>query len=102
MASLLDFYANQSITWKQRTGNDRYGQPSYAADATIAARWNEQRRMVRNPMGEEVVSEASCQTTAAVKVGDRLVDVAGRTWEILAVSISYDLDGVEQFRIARV
>jgi hypothetical protein len=102
LSSVIDDYTNQTITWKAKNGHNLSGQPTFAADAAIQGRWEETRRLVRNVKGEEVVSEAMCVTSAAVKVGDHLVDVAGREWEILAVSVRSDLDGNELFREARV
>lgn len=88
----------QTATWRRRTGQDQYGKPAFAPDATVACRWEWKRRMVRSISGDEVVSEARVFTRAAVGAGDVLVDPAGRAWTVIAAGPQYALDGSELFR----
>lgn len=95
---MIGVYLAQTATWRRRTGQDEYGQPSFATDATIACRWEWKRRVVRSLAGDEVVSEARVFTRDTVLAGDVLVDPAGRAWTVITTSPQYALDGSELFR----
>lgn len=95
---MIGQYLAQTATWRRRTGQDGYGVPTFAADASIACRWEWKRRLVRSLTGDEIVSEARVFTRDAVNAGDVLVDPAGRAWAVISASPQYGLDGSELFR----
>lgn len=95
---MMGAYLAQTATWRRRTGQDGYGVPTFAADATITCRWEWKRRMVRSLTGDEIVSEARVFTRDAVNAGDVLVDPAGREWTVIGASPQYALNGSELFR----
>ncbi len=95
---MIGRYLAQTTTWRRRAGQDAYGKPTFAADETIACRWEWTRRMVRTLSGDEVVSEGRVFTRDVVNAGDMLVDPAGRAWTVIASSPQVALDGSELFR----
>lgn len=94
---MLSDYANQSITWKRRTGQDDRGTPRYEEPAVIRGRFQHKRRMIRNANGEEVVSEAFVMTEAHVRTGD-ILGWDGRDWPVVSVSTVPGLMGEELHR----
>lgn len=95
---MMTSYLSQQSAWKQRTGSDGYGQPVYAAEATIPCRWEQKRSLTRDAQGNEVVSEARVYVTAAVAVNDQLIDPDGRAWTVITVWVRRGLAGTEEFR----
>lgn len=67
---MIGVYANQTATWKKRTGVNEYNEPSFAASQTIKCRLEPRLKMVRNREGQEVVSESVLYTESAVSYGD--------------------------------
>lgn len=94
---MMDDYLTQSITWKRRTGQNSYNEPTFTT-SSIKVRWVDKRRFVRKFTGEEVISESTIYTQALVEPGDVLVDPDGREWTVLTKSKSPELDGSELFR----
>lgn len=99
--SLLDAYAGlmESVTWKQRTSIDQYGDPSYT-DSTISVIWYDDEKLIRNADGEEFLQMAFIQTTALVQKGDAIVR-GGFTWPIKGIQKTPAWAG-EQFRIGNL
>lgn len=54
---------NQKVTWAAITGHNAYNKPTMAPPETIPARKERRVRLVRNNLGEEVVSNTTvyCQ-----------------------------------------
>lgn len=90
---MIDAYANQLVTWKKKTGTNDYNEPSYAADATIKARLEYHRKMVRNAQAQEIISEARIYTRTAISPDDVIVTSDGREWTIITVASQPALDG---------
>lgn len=88
---------NQTATWKQKTGQDAYSQPTFAADRTINVRWENKRRLVRNSKGQEVVSEARVFCIEAINPDD-VFTFGGRDWPVIAVLEDPDLAGTVLYR----
>lgn len=103
---MIDAQLNQSATWRQQDGTYTLeGQPNFKPDQALApdsalggVRWEHSRRIVRNPRGEEVVSEARVFTLAAVEPNDQLIDEADRAYVVITVSPKMGLDGTENHR----
>lgn len=95
---MIEDYANQTITWKRRTGQNAYNEPTFAPDASIKVRWEDKRRLVRSFTGEEVISEATIYTESLVEPNDVLIDPDGREWTVITKGKSPDLDGGDLFR----
>jgi len=94
---MLDAYSNNVVTLESKTGTEFNGTPKFAEPTTIPARIQYKRKLVRNNMGQEVVSEITLYTEATVKTGDRITIGDGKHI-VIAVSIHNDLDGNEAFR----
>ena len=60
-------------------------------------RWEAKRRLVRNPQGQEVISEARVFCKSAVQPGD-VLEFNGRNWPVITVSETPGLDGMTYFR----
>ena len=72
-ASDLAAMLNQTVSWKAKTGQDRYNVPTY--DTTdIAARKEQKRRMVKDQFGDEVVSMTTVFTQSAIGLEDEIDD----------------------------
>ncbi len=93
---MISAYLNQTAVWHSVTGRDKYGAPT-TTSKTIAVRWEEKRRLVRDAQGHEVVSEATVYCTETVLVGD-LLEYSGRRWPAIAVSVIAGLNGEEHHR----
>ena len=98
---MLDFYTNQTIPWRKKTGVRDNGAPLFAPASDIRGRFEYSRRLIIDAKGERVVSEARAYTKAPVAPGDTLT-WDGREWIILAVRTEYGLSGVEMHREARL
>jgi len=86
---------SQTVTWKQVTGVNAYGENT-TSSSTIAVRWEGRRRLVRDTQGREVISEARIFTLAAISPGD-LLTYGGRDWPVISVSESRDMAGALLF-----
>ena len=92
---MIGSYLAQSIWRKSRSGVDGYGQPTYRTPVETKGRWLEKRRLVRNAMGEQVISQVSVTLTPdeAVGVGDELSADGVTYLTVIAVSADRDLAG---------
>lgn len=95
--NMIDSYLNQTSTWYQATGQNEYGEPTFADPVMINVRWEGKRRLVRDNQGREVVSEARVFCIQAVQPGDKL-KYGGREWPVIAASSVPGLDGGESHR----
>ena len=73
LSSRMDLYLNQDVTWKSKTGQSGYNEPTYES-STITARKEQKRRMVRDAQGEEVVSQTTVYTQSAIGMEDKIDD----------------------------
>lgn len=83
-------FLKQTTSWEAKTGENDWGDPTYAAAVSLPARVEEKQRRVLNASGNEVLSETRVMLVDEVAVGDRLdgsvvqaresiVDVGGNT-----------------------
>ncbi len=100
-------YFNQTISIKRQKvdadGNTLYnadGTPQFET-ATIKGRFVEDRRLVRDASGREVVSEAKLSTIEAIRPDDRVVD-DGREYAVLHLAKARDVDGVFSHYVVRL
>ena len=80
--SLLDAYTGlmESVTWKQRTGIDQYGDPSYT-DSTISVIWFDDEKLIRNAEDEEFrpgAGQSSLESITAARILRRYTGVESR------------------------
>ena len=97
---MITIYSNQFVTLKSLTSIDEYGQAAYTTKV-IPARFEYQRKVVKNRQGVEVVSEAKLFTEEIIKPDDA-VTFSGRTWPVISVSEQYGLSGELSHYEARV
>jgi hypothetical protein len=92
---MIDGYLAQDIWRKSRTGVDAYGQATFATAAQTMGRWLEKRRLVRNGLGEQVISEVtvSLGPDEPVAAGDQLSANDVAYLDVIAVSVSRGLEG---------
>jgi hypothetical protein len=93
---MITEYMNQAVIWKAKGAVNDSNEPTYAADATIACRFEYKRRLVRNKTGEQVISEARLFTESPVKPDD-LITFDSIDWVVIAVANQPDLDGTVLF-----
>lgn len=94
---MITNYLNQTASWAIRTGKDGYGQPTYAAAATIRCRWEDRRQLVRNAAGAELQSKAVCYCVENVQEND-LLTYGGRAYIVLSVADQPMMDGTINHR----
>lgn len=97
MTKLINTYLNQTVIWRQATGQNEYGETTFAVPVTIKVRWEGKRRLVRDKEGREVVSEARVFCTETVKPGD-LLEHDGREWPVITVFVVPRLNGAESHK----
>lgn len=92
---MIGDYLAQTIWRKPRTGVDGYGQPTFGSPVQTKGRWLEKRRLVRNPEGEQVVSEVSATVGPGdeIAVGDQLSADGSTYLTVIAVSVPRGLGG---------
>jgi hypothetical protein len=86
--------------WKKSSGTSSSGDPSYAADRTIMARWEWKRRFFRDESGNETVSEGTVHVlfSEMVTTGDILVDEFGEEFTVLGVDVVPRANGEKVLR----
>lgn len=93
----------QTATRKPFLGLNGYGDPTYDAQASIAVRWQWDRRLVRDLQGDEVTSEALIMTEVELGVGDILVHPDDtKEWPVISVKDARDHRGSLHFYEARL
>ena len=97
---MITSYLNRTIALKSLASTDEYGQPVYTS-INIPARFEFQRKIVRNGRGVETVSEARLFTKNVIKPDD-VITFSGRTWTVISVSEQYGLSGELSHYEARV
>ena len=88
---MIDNYTNQSMSLKHATSISEYNEKTYTT-TTIYGRKETGSKMVRNTLGEEVVSTACIFTKSAVVVND-LIDNS----LVISVETLVGLDGNVKF-----
>lgn len=83
---------NQTVPYKRRIGADDTGKPEYEPPVDIPCRLQDDRRMVLDELGREVVSETVLYTCIPVQTQDAFV-LRGRDVPIIRVSVKVGLDG---------
>ncbi len=68
----MKLYLNDSVNWERKSGQDAYAQPTYSEGIAIAARKERKARMVRDSLGNEVVSDTTVFCQAGVEPQDKL------------------------------
>lgn len=94
---MIEDYLNQTASWYAKTGNNSYGEPSYATVATIYCRWEDRHKLIRDATGAEIVSMAQCYTTSNIQENDKLT-YGGRDYIVLQVTDQPRLDGTVNHR----
>ena len=89
---MIEFYANQSLTWGKAGTPGQYNEPTYT-ETTIKGRKQSGFRMVRNAAGQEVVSSGVVYTASAIAVGDKIDDRL-----IIALGDAVGLGGAIEYR----
>jgi len=99
---MIGDYLVQEVWRKARTGVDGYGQPAFGAAVQTKGRWLEKRRLVRNPQGDQVISEVTVtlRPEAPLAVGDQLSGDGTTYLTVIAVSVSRGLGGEAVLRRA--
>lgn len=97
---MISSYLNQTIALKSLSSIDEYGQPAYTS-INIPARFEFQRKIVRDGRGVETVSEARLFTKNVIKPDD-VITFSGRNWPVISVSEQYGLSGELSHYEARV
>lgn len=90
--SLVDGWLNQTMLYKRYTDTSDTGKLLYDPPVEIACRLQDDRQLIRDESGREVVSEAVLFT--AVEVGPQDVFVLrGRDLKVIRAARKVNLDG---------
>lgn len=68
---MLDFYANQTLSWAHTTALNEYNEPTRTT-TNIKGRKEPINKLVRNAQGEEVVVATRIFTETAITVNDTI------------------------------
>ena len=98
---MIGNYTNQTVSYKSLSAIDEYGKATYATTASIAARYEYNRKIVKDGNGKDVISEARCFTATAVKPDDVLT-FDSKDWTVISVSNIYNLDGLVKWYEVRL
>lgn len=90
--SLLAGYDNQTAGWKRFQGVDSYAKKKYADGVTIRCRIQADRRLVRDSLGDQVVSETAVYCTDKVGPQD-ILTISGRDYPVIRAAELADIDG---------
>lgn len=94
---MIEDYLNQTASWYAKTGNNSYGEPSYATVATIYCRFEDKRNLIKDATGKEIVSMAMMYTTSAINENDKIT-FGSRDYIVLRVTDQPRLDGTINHR----
>lgn len=100
-------YLKQRATLLKFQGYNGNGEPQYYQTVFYApgqpvpvecslympVRWENNRRLVKNRFGAEVVSEGTIYSVVEPTFEDKFRDEAGREWPIIAIEKDVDLNG---------
>lgn len=84
-------YLNQTITLKTKSSVNTYNESTFTT-SSIKARFEYRRRLIRNSLGEQVISEATVFSLTEIKPDDTIT-YDGIDWVVLRVSKEVDLFG---------
>jgi hypothetical protein len=93
---MINEYMNQTVTWKSKGTVNDSNEPVYAADVVIKCRFEFQRKIVRNKIGEKIMSSAQMFTKSHVRPDD-LITYDNIDWVVLDVADQPDLFGSVSF-----
>lgn len=65
---------NQTVTYWNVNGTDRYGKPIFTAPATLSARWEDRTESVQGKGGDVIVSKARVYLSQAVNIDGYLFE----------------------------
>jgi hypothetical protein len=101
MAILADFadLLPHDITWEERTGQDSYGKPTYAAAVAFKARVDYRRRNFVNAQGRiiETRGEVIVGGTPAIDPEDKVTIPGGEAPQIMDAFVVDDDAGVPYY-----
>lgn len=98
---MISRYTNQTVSHKGTSTCDEYCQSVYVTAVNILARYEYDRKIVKDKEGKEVISEARCFTQTAVKPDD-VITFDSKNWTVIAVKNQVDLNGVVKFYEVRL
>lgn len=93
--SAITPYLNQTVSVTPETGHDADGASTYGTPYTVRARVEQRKRLVRNDLGEQLVSDMQVflEPDAAVSEGDSIT-YEGAYYEVLSVTKERALESV--------
>lgn len=89
---MITTYLNQTVTLKIKGVVNEYNEATYTS-TSIKARFEYNRKMVRNAKGETVTSEATCFSKVQIKPDDTIV-YDGVDWVVIGVADIRDINGI--------
>lgn len=90
--SLTDGWLNQTVMYKRYTGAGETGKPLYDSPVEIPCRLQDDRQLIRDETGYEVVSESALFTAVEVGPQDAFV-LRGRDVKVIRAARKVNLDG---------
>lgn len=89
---MVDGWLNQTVPYKRYAGESDTGKPRYDPPVTILCRLQDDRQLIRDGSGREVVSEAVLFTAVEVGPQDAFV-LRGRDVKVIRAARKVNLDG---------
>lgn len=96
----VDRFMNQDITIKNNFSTNKYNESTYNT-STIKGRFEYDRKLIKNSLGEEKISEAVLYTKSAINPDD-VIHFDNIDWEIMKVDNKIGLQGNIQFYEVRL
>ena len=93
---MISFYLNQTAKWKVKGVVNKHNEVTFADPTDIDCRFEYKRKMVRDKLGQTVISEATMFTQSAVKPDD-LITYDNRDWVVISVADEVGLSGSVEF-----
>lgn len=93
---MIDMYTNQTAVLKVKTGVNDANEAAYAPDVSITCRIESTTKMIRNKLGQEVLSVTTIFTKTPVKVDDVIITNI-MEFPVISVSENAGLNGQVEF-----
>jgi len=90
---MINDYLNQTVNYARFAGKNAYGEPSYNADVSIAARVSYRQKKVYNRIGEEATSFCHLTVEEEVSYDDRFTLADGEIRTPLSIRHARNADG---------
>jgi hypothetical protein len=93
---MIGHLLNQFALHHAKASVNEYNEPTFSPPLTINVRFEQAQKLVKNEVGEDVLSEARLYSELPIAVGDK-IEYDGREWIVISVKSSPDFNGIIHF-----